>query len=89
MKRQHFILVALVLAVFSCDAPSEKIYSPEEIEAETQKVNDFFQKTFDEAVDRYPIFQTQLGIKKDQDKWNDISEEFTERELEISKESLQ
>jgi uncharacterized protein (DUF885 family) len=46
----------------------------EQISAETAKANAFFNRVFDEAVARSPQFMAQLGIKKDTDKWDDISE---------------
>ena len=36
---------------------------------------------FDAYVDRHPEYQSYLGIKKDYDKWNDISASAEEREL--------
>ena len=42
--------------------------------AETSKANAFFDRTFDEAVARSPMFMTQLGMKQDYDKWDDLSE---------------
>ena len=35
------------------------------------------------------MFQSYLGIKKDYDKWNDLSEENNDKELEITKQELQ
>ena len=56
--------------------------------SESEKLNAFFQKTYDEDVSMSPIRQTRLGIKDDYDKWDDISEEFRQKELEIIKERL-
>jgi uncharacterized protein (DUF885 family) len=66
----------------------QKTYSAEAIAAESKKANDFFDRVFDEAVDRSPMRQTMLGIKKDYGKWNDISDENTRKELEITKAAL-
>ena len=57
-------------------------YSAAQIAAASQKANAFFERTFKERVDRHPEMQTSLGIKKDQDKWNDLSEAFAVREQE-------
>lgn len=51
----------------------------EEIAAETAKANAFFERVFNEDVDRSPLTQGYLGLKKDHDKWEDFSEA---RELE-------
>ncbi len=47
---------------------------PAEVTAESAKANAFFDRTFDEAVARSPMFMTQLGMKQDYDKWDDLSE---------------
>jgi uncharacterized protein (DUF885 family) len=47
--------------------------------AESAKANAFFERVFDENVARSPMTMTQLGMKMDYDKWDDLSEA---RELE-------
>ena len=59
-----------------------------EISAESKKVNDFFQKSFDDQLALYPEFQTRLGIKKDYGKLNDNSPEARERDYKKDKEEL-
>jgi len=49
-------------------------YTPEQVAAESAKANAFFERVFDVAVDRSPMLQTRLGLKKDYDKWDDLSE---------------
>lgn len=46
----------------------------ERVAAESAKANAFLDRVFDAAVDRNPMAQGYLGIKKDEDKWNDFSE---------------
>jgi uncharacterized protein (DUF885 family) len=83
------VLVLCLLTVFiSCKKEIVKVYTDAEIAAESKKVNDFFQKSFDANVDNYPEYQTRLGIKKDQDKLNDNSPAAAERDLKINKEEL-
>jgi uncharacterized protein (DUF885 family) len=67
---------------------SAKTFSADEVKAETKKTNAFFDRVFDAAVDRDPMRQSILGIKKDYDKWTDISDEHTQKELEIVKANL-
>jgi len=55
---------------------------------ESEKANALFDAMFDMAVDRSPSFQTQLGIKKDYDKWDDGSDEAAHEELELTKLNL-
>jgi len=84
-------IILISLALISCETSTEKApgVSADEIAEESQRANDFFEKSFNESVDRNPVFQAQLGIKKDYDKWNDISDENTQKELEITKGELQ
>jgi uncharacterized protein (DUF885 family) len=56
--------------------------------AESAKANAFFDRVFDEAVARSPLFEAQLGIKKDTDKWDDISDAHALEELVITVQSL-
>ncbi|MBN8694927.1 MAG: DUF885 domain-containing protein [Bacteroidetes bacterium] len=84
-------VLALSLALFSCsEAKKEenKTYTPEEIAQETQKANAFFDRAFDRDVDMSPMRQSILGIKKDYDKWDDISDAFEQKKLELTKNYL-
>jgi uncharacterized protein (DUF885 family) len=56
---------------------------------ESKRLNEWFDKVFDEAVDRSPVWQAYLGIKKDYDKWDDDSEAKAIKELNITKANLQ
>jgi uncharacterized protein (DUF885 family) len=55
---------------------------------ESEKANAFFERVYNAQVDRSPMQQTQLGIKKDQDKWDDLSEAAAIEENEIVKANL-
>lgn len=92
MMKQTILKTVLFLSVMSvmvsCKKETKKMYTEAEIAAESKKVNDFFQKSFDGLVNRYPEFQTRLGIKKDYGKLNDNSPTASERDLEINKEEL-
>lgn len=82
-RAKLFFLLALNMVWAACTQPTEK-----EVIAESEKANAFFERVFDEAVDRSPETQTMLGIKKDYGKWNDLSEAFAVKELEITKREL-
>ena len=58
------------------------------VASESERANQLFDQIFDAGVDRSPIWQTYLGLKKDYDKWNDISEQNAEKELAIAKQDL-
>ncbi|MCH2058259.1 MAG: DUF885 domain-containing protein [Thalassotalea sp.] len=76
----------------STTATSNKTKAPAEVAAtqqnESEKANALFDQIFDEGIMRSPMMQTYLGIKKDYDKWNDISEDNALKELEITKDNL-
>jgi uncharacterized protein (DUF885 family) len=57
--------------------------------SESEKANQLFDAIFDEGVLRSPMMQTYLGIKTDYDKWNDLSEENTAKELAYTQADLQ
>jgi lipoprotein NlpI len=54
-------------------------------ESASAQANQLFDTIFKEGVDRNPLMQTSLGIKKDYDKWHDLSPENAEKELAIDK----
>ena len=88
---QRLIRTPVVLAAFALTAfvsPAVAGYTPEQIKAESAKANAFFERTFNEAVDRSPEFQAQLGLKKDQDKWDDDSEGHRLEDLALTVQHL-
>ncbi|MBA2432261.1 MAG: DUF885 family protein, partial [Chthoniobacterales bacterium] len=90
MKRYLLPFLTLVLASAAiAQAPNEqKTFSPEEIAAESKRVNDFFDKTFDDYVARNPETAAQLGLKIDYDKWEDRSDASNIEELARSLQNL-
>ncbi|MEO9805655.1 MAG: DUF885 domain-containing protein [Reichenbachiella sp.] len=88
LVKNSLLFILAILA--ACTPESKKIsYTAEEMAAESKKTNDFFEKSFNEGLDRSPEFQTQLGIKTNQDKWDNYSDENAKTELEITKQELQ
>lgn len=51
---------------------------------EVQRINAFFETSFNEAVSRSPMYQSYLGIKTDYDKLDDMTDATAVREHEIS-----
>ncbi|MFY0605938.1 MAG: DUF885 domain-containing protein [Cyclobacteriaceae bacterium] len=83
------ILMLSIAFIWSCAPQSEeKTYSPEEIVQASKAANEFFDRVFDEAIDRSPEYQSYLGIKKDYGKWDDRSPENEKIELKFTKENL-
>jgi uncharacterized protein (DUF885 family) len=55
---------------------------------ETKQLNTFLDSVFDLDVSRSPQYETQLGIKKDYDKWNDLSDEKAQEDISFTKKYL-
>lgn len=89
IKPFYFLFSLLLLVNLGCKENSETISSEAKVAQESKKVNDFFQKAFDERVARSPEFQTRLGIKKDYEKLDDNTPKAKAKELEIAKAQLQ
>ncbi|WP_417441565.1 DUF885 domain-containing protein [Idiomarina sp.] len=58
-------------------------------QTESEKANKLFEDIFMITVMRSPMYQSYLGIKDDQDKWDDISEERAKEDLEFQKAQLE
>lgn len=56
--------------------------------SEIQKAKALFERSFEESVARSPQSQTFLGRGTNMDKWDDLSEEFDQESLRISKSEL-
>ena len=69
---RNFIIAGTILLQVA--TASAKTYTPEQVAAESKRANEFFDKSFDEFVARHPQFASQLGLKTDYDKWDDISD---------------
>lgn len=76
------------LLVVSCAVSTFAAYSAEQVKAESAKANALFERFFDENVARSPMMQTQLGLKTDYDKWDDLSEQKALEDLQLSVQQL-
>lgn len=82
------ISVTLFILLGACAQLSPQTYSLAEIEAETEKLNAFFEQVYEDALARSPESQTYVGRKTSYDQLNDISDARAYKELQISKENL-
>jgi uncharacterized protein (DUF885 family) len=57
-------------------------------QTESEKANQLFEDMFNEGVSRSPMFQSYLGIKTNQDKWDDMSEARALENLQLTKDNL-
>ena len=75
MRRLHKTRIwTLFVAVVLCSRATASTSAPEQIAAESKRANEFFDKSFDEFASHHPQFLSQLGIKIDNDKWEDVSD---------------
>ncbi|MDP3460525.1 MAG: DUF885 domain-containing protein [Hyphomonas sp.] len=89
LLRTAFAL-ALLGSAAACAAPAHreapvKAVAAETINAESVRLNAWFEQKFDAAVARDPMRQTYLGIKDRYDEWTDPSEAFELAELEFQR----
>ncbi len=66
-------------------APASLTASAEAVQAESVRLNAWFEQKFDESVARDPMRQTYLGIKDRYGEWSDPSDAFEIAELEIQR----
>lgn len=89
MKIAKLLFLGLLILFTSCKKENKEISNTEKIELESKKLNDLFQKSFEEDVAESPMTQTNLGQKTaDYGKWDDISDKQAQNDLEKSKKRL-
>lgn len=74
-------------ATNSANTASAAISQVSTVEA-SKAANELFDTIFMEGVNRNPVRQTYLGIKTDYDKWQNLSEENSAKELAFAKAAL-
>ncbi|MFT5136285.1 MAG: hypothetical protein ACI9XU_000274 [Arenicella sp.] len=96
-KKTHLLLVfSALLTITACGDQSNTSVEhsksatadvSEETAAvsEIQKAKDLFERAFEESIARSPEAQTFLGRSTNRDKWDDLSEEFDQESLRLSK----
>lgn len=91
-------LAVMVAGLCACSpAPKEQVSTPAPAEVqntvanqtESERLNAFFERTFEEDLKRSPMFQSYLGKKWNYGEWDDISDEFHEQTLALMKNRLQ
>lgn len=103
-RKQLAIAVSLALMTTACSDANNEQATQQQAEAQTasaenssetqaqtesEKANKLFEEIFMTNVMRSPMYQSYLGIKEDQDKWDDISPAQAEEDLALAKEHLQ
>lgn len=103
MLKSYSVAIGAALIISSCSPSSDQTASqaPEAKPAilaeqgtavsevsESQRVNAFFERVFEEDVARHPEYLTSLGRKDRADEWNDLSEAFANESINITKMQL-
>ena len=63
-------------------------YSPTEVAEQSKLVNEYFDRKFDEAIDRNPEAASNLGLRSHYSDWNDRSDANYKREMDIAKANM-
>ncbi len=87
-SKSLLLLFFILLQVGCKNASEEDRYTSEEIEQETAKLNDFFEREFQKDLADSPMLQTRLGIKENYDSWDDFSHVRYSEDLEIGKRKI-
>ncbi len=87
LKYRRSLAGAVIMTSLATLMPAAT-YTPKEIADESAKANAFFERVFNESVDRSPMTQGYLGIKKDDDKWDDFSEAHATEDLALTAQHL-
>ncbi len=96
-KKTHLLFaLSTLLMIAACGEQSNTSVAPattataEQAAAvsEILKAKDLFERSFEESVARSPEAQTFLGRSTNMDKWDDLSEEFDQESLRLSKSYL-
>lgn len=99
LLKKSVLVIAIASALLSACSVSQQPITPNTgdlaqhkntnvVVTESEKANLLFDNIFKASIDRNPVMQTYLGIKKDYDKWNDFSEENSAKELAYAKADL-
>ena len=83
-----FLLFILIFSAISCKDSEEKNVSSEEELSESLKLNNFFEREFEEELEDSPMLQTRLGIKENYDSWDSFSHLRHAEDLEEAKRRL-
>ena len=103
MLKQTSVAVALALMLSACNSSEEPATQAQKVNtptttnqepvvaptlSESEKVNAFFERVFEESIARSPESLTFLGRKERADEWNDLSKAHADESLEITKRQL-
>jgi uncharacterized protein (DUF885 family) len=99
LSTPYYAVICAALLLSACDQASDKsanlgsetapvALTEQASAAESLRVNEFFERVFEESVARSPERLTFLGRKDRADEWDDLSEVFANESLEIMQQQL-
>jgi len=83
-----FVVCFFFITLTACESNPPSMSRQMQDVSENDKANAFFEEAFQESLAQSPMFQSYLGMKDNQDKWDDLSEAKAEQDLEITKRQL-
>ena len=88
MNKLIIIICMLTVTISACQSTPQSMSNEKQDVSANDRADSFFEKSFQESLAQSPMFQSYLGIKDNQDKWDDLSEEKAEENLEITRRQL-
>ena len=89
MKSFAWLLASsILLCLISCNKSSEALSDIPQIDSSSSAANAFFEKVYDEYLQRHPIQQSVLGIRDRYADWDDISDSADLAEIDIAEKNL-
>jgi len=82
------LLLLSLFALLAVGGCASRQYTEQEKLAETKELNSFLNELFDKNVERYPTWQTYLGLKTNYGKLNNETEAYSLESLALAKQSL-
>ena len=89
LKLKLILFFAFFGLLISCkEKPKKSEMNTAEIEQESQQLQAFFDKVYQEDLEDSPMMQTQIGLKTNYGKWDDFSHTKYPKDLEKAKKRL-
>ncbi|ALS97892.1 DUF885 domain-containing protein [Lacimicrobium alkaliphilum] len=93
--KQLFQASLIALAITGCSPAPESQQSTvaqqqqaQQQQSESQRLAEFFEQSFEQDLQRSPMYQSYLGLKWDYGKWDDISEQHNNETVTLLKERM-
>ncbi|MBK8201078.1 MAG: DUF885 family protein [Bdellovibrionales bacterium] len=83
------IFFPILISFSSCHHQIREAPTLSDVDNESARINNFFEKAFETELKNSPQLQTELGIKTDYNRLDDYSEEFRKLENERARKNLQ